>query len=69
VRALVEAIAIDIQPICQMRVLKYIGKDKEADWITHFFKEGFAGTNVQKKRALKTRKKIYMNTLPVLASF
>ncbi|KAH7047905.1 glutathione S-transferase [Linnemannia elongata] len=42
VRALVEAIAMDIQPVCQMRVLKYIGKDKEADWVSHFFKEGFA---------------------------
>ncbi|KAG0068753.1 Glutathione S-transferase zeta-1 [Linnemannia elongata] len=35
-------IAMDIQPVCQMRVLKYIGKDKEADWVSHFFKEGFA---------------------------
>ncbi|KAF9085457.1 Glutathione S-transferase zeta-1, partial [Mortierella sp. AD031] len=42
VRALVEAIAMDIQPVCQMRVLKYIGKDKEVHWVSHFFIEGFA---------------------------
>ncbi|KAG0285234.1 Glutathione S-transferase zeta-1 [Linnemannia gamsii] len=42
VRALVEAIAMDIQPVCSMRILKYIGKDKEAEWVSHFLKEGFA---------------------------
>ncbi|KAF9140509.1 Glutathione S-transferase zeta-1 [Linnemannia schmuckeri] len=42
VRALVEAIAMDIQPVCQMRILKYVGKDKESEWTSHFFKEGFA---------------------------
>ncbi|KAG0217035.1 Glutathione S-transferase zeta-1 [Mortierella sp. NVP41] len=42
VRALVEAISMDIQPVCQMRVLKYIGKDKEVHWVSHFFIEGFA---------------------------
>ncbi|KAF8944592.1 Glutathione S-transferase zeta-1 [Haplosporangium gracile] len=33
---------MDIQPVCQMRVLKYVGKDKESEWASHFFKEGFA---------------------------
>ncbi|KAF9126284.1 Glutathione S-transferase zeta-1 [Mortierella sp. 14UC] len=42
VRALVEAIAMDIQPIGSMRILKYIGKDKEAEWTSHFLKEGFS---------------------------
>ncbi|KAG9322958.1 hypothetical protein KVV02_004334 [Mortierella alpina] len=42
VRALVQAVAMDIQPVCSMRVLKYIGKDKEAEWATHFLSEGFA---------------------------
>lgn len=52
---------MDIQPVCQMRVLKYISKDKEADWVSHFFKEGFAGTSDKKqnktKRPRKTKKK------------
>jgi maleylacetoacetate isomerase len=34
---------MDIQPVCSMRILKYIGKDKEAEWTSHFLKEGFAG--------------------------
>ncbi|KAG0242119.1 glutathione S-transferase [Mortierella sp. GBAus27b] len=42
VRALVQAVAMDIQPICQMRVLKYIGKEKEPEWARHFMSEGFA---------------------------
>ncbi|KAF9961393.1 Glutathione S-transferase zeta-1 [Mortierella alpina] len=42
VRALVQAVAMDIQPVCSIRVLKYIGKDKETEWTTHFLSEGFA---------------------------
>ncbi|KAF9188355.1 Glutathione S-transferase zeta-1 [Haplosporangium sp. Z 767] len=43
VRALVQAVAMDIQPVNQMRVLKYIGKDKTSEWSQHFMSQGFAG--------------------------
>ncbi|GJJ75746.1 maleylacetoacetate isomerase [Entomortierella parvispora] len=41
VRALVQAIAMDIQPVQSMRVIKYIGKEKESQWLHHFLVEGF----------------------------
>ncbi|KAF9925477.1 Glutathione S-transferase zeta-1 [Modicella reniformis] len=42
VRSLVQAIAMDIQPICQSRVLRYIGSEKEDEWAKHFLSEGFS---------------------------
>ncbi|KAG0216240.1 Glutathione S-transferase zeta-1 [Mortierella sp. GBA30] len=42
VRAMVQAVAMDIQPVCTMRILKYIGKDRESEWTKHFLSEGFA---------------------------
>ncbi|ORZ07262.1 glutathione S-transferase [Lobosporangium transversale] len=42
VRSLVYAIAMGIQPICSIRVLKFIGKDNEEEWTKHFMSEGFA---------------------------
>lgn len=34
---------MDIQPVQSMRVIKYIGKEKEAQWLQHFLIEGFSG--------------------------
>ncbi|KAI1317392.1 Glutathione S-transferase zeta-1 [Mortierella claussenii] len=41
VRALVHAIAMDIQPIGNMRVLNYVGDEKKGEWAQHFISEGF----------------------------
>ncbi|KAF9354615.1 Glutathione S-transferase zeta-1 [Mortierella sp. AD094] len=40
VRALVQAIAMDIQPVCSIRILKYTGRG-ETDWSNHFISLGF----------------------------
>ncbi|KAF9308907.1 Glutathione S-transferase zeta-1, partial [Podila horticola] len=41
VRALVHAVAMDIQPVTNLRILKYVGDDKKAEWAKHFLAEGF----------------------------
>ncbi|KAF9583046.1 Glutathione S-transferase zeta-1 [Lunasporangiospora selenospora] len=41
VRALTLAIAMDIQPVASMRVLKYVGQDKQDEWARHFMTVGF----------------------------
>ncbi|KAG0044201.1 Glutathione S-transferase zeta-1 [Gryganskiella cystojenkinii] len=41
VRGLVQAVAMDIQPVCSMRILKYIGKEEEGEWTKHWLSEGF----------------------------
>ncbi|KAG0353387.1 glutathione S-transferase [Gamsiella multidivaricata] len=41
VRALVQTIAMDIQPIANLRILNYVGEDKKAEWAAHFLAEGF----------------------------
>ncbi|KAF9201738.1 Glutathione S-transferase zeta-1 [Haplosporangium sp. Z 27] len=40
VRALVQAIAMDIQPVCSIRILRYVDRE-EADWSNHFISLGF----------------------------
>ncbi|KAF9145783.1 Glutathione S-transferase zeta-1 [Mortierella sp. GBA39] len=41
VRALVQAVAADIQPVTNLRILKYVGDEKKAEWAKHFLAEGF----------------------------
>ncbi|KAG0210305.1 Glutathione S-transferase zeta-1 [Mortierella sp. GBA30] len=41
VRALVQAVAMDIQPVTNLRILKYVGDEKKAEWAKHFMAEGF----------------------------
>ncbi|GJJ76999.1 maleylacetoacetate isomerase [Entomortierella parvispora] len=41
VRALVDAVAMDIQPVTNLRVLVYVGDEKKAEWAKHFQAEGF----------------------------
>ncbi|KAI8362227.1 glutathione S-transferase [Mortierella sp. GBAus27b] len=41
VRAIVFAIAMDIQPIANMRILRYVGDGKSDEWGKHFITEGF----------------------------
>ncbi|KAF9113608.1 Glutathione S-transferase zeta-1 [Mortierella sp. AM989] len=44
VRSLVEAVAMDIQPVTNLRILKYVGDEKRGEWAKHFLTEGFKGT-------------------------
>ncbi|KAF8927133.1 glutathione S-transferase [Dissophora ornata] len=46
VRALVETIAMDIQPIANMRILNYVGEDKKGEWAKYFITEGFKALEV-----------------------
>ncbi|KAF9434131.1 Glutathione S-transferase zeta-1 [Entomortierella beljakovae] len=41
VRALVQAVAMDIQPVTNLRILKYVGDEKKGEWAKHFLAEGF----------------------------
>ncbi|KAG0057636.1 Glutathione S-transferase zeta-1 [Gryganskiella cystojenkinii] len=41
VRALVDAVAMDIQPPTNLRILTYVGDEKKAEWAKHFMAEGF----------------------------
>ncbi|KAG0255264.1 Glutathione S-transferase zeta-1 [Mortierella polycephala] len=41
VRALVQAVAMDIQPVTNLRILKYVGEEKKGEWAKHFLAEGF----------------------------
>ncbi|KAF9158346.1 Glutathione S-transferase zeta-1, partial [Mortierella sp. AD010] len=41
VRALVQAVAMDIQPVANLRILKYVGEEKKSEWAKHFITEGF----------------------------
>ncbi|KAF9965123.1 Glutathione S-transferase zeta-1 [Mortierella alpina] len=41
VRALVQAVAMDIQPVTNLRILNYVGDEKKAEWAKHFLTEGF----------------------------
>ncbi|KAF8980357.1 Glutathione S-transferase zeta-1 [Entomortierella lignicola] len=41
VRALVQAIAMDTQPVTNLRILKYVGEEKKGEWAKHFISEGF----------------------------
>ncbi|KAF9999182.1 Glutathione S-transferase zeta-1 [Entomortierella chlamydospora] len=41
VRALVQAVAMDIQPVANLRILKYVGEEKKGEWAKHFIIEGF----------------------------
>lgn len=34
---------MDIQPVTNLRILKYVGDDKKAEWAKHFLTEGFKG--------------------------
>lgn len=34
---------MDIQPVTNLRILKYVGDDKKAEWAKHFMSEGFKG--------------------------
>ncbi|KAF9116191.1 Glutathione S-transferase zeta-1 [Mortierella sp. AM989] len=40
VRALVQAIGMDIQPVCSIRILRYVDR-QENDWSNHFISVGF----------------------------
>ncbi|KAF9963139.1 Glutathione S-transferase zeta-1 [Modicella reniformis] len=46
VRTLVQAIATDIQPVANMRVLQYVGEEKKAEFAKHFIEEGFKAFEV-----------------------
>ena len=39
-----QAVAADIQPVTNLRILKYVGDEKKAEWAKHFLAEGFKGT-------------------------
>ncbi|KAF8946368.1 Glutathione S-transferase zeta-1 [Haplosporangium gracile] len=41
VRALVQAVAADIQPLTNLRILNYVGDEKKAEWAKHILAEGF----------------------------
>lgn len=45
VRALVEAVAMDIQPFGQIRVMNHVSSDpeKQKEWSVHWMKQGFEG--------------------------
>jgi hypothetical protein len=43
---LVQAVAADIQPVTNLRILKYVGDEKKAEWAKHFLAEGFKGSSV-----------------------
>jgi hypothetical protein len=34
---------MDIQPIANMRILRYVGSEKSDEWGKHFITEGFKG--------------------------
>ena len=34
---------MDIQPVTNLRILKYVGDDRKAEWAKHFLSEGFKG--------------------------
>ncbi|KAG0335594.1 Glutathione S-transferase zeta-1, partial [Podila humilis] len=41
VRSLVHTVAMDIQPVTNLRVLNYVGDERKAEWAKHFLTEGF----------------------------
>ncbi|KAF9352264.1 Glutathione S-transferase zeta-1 [Mortierella sp. AD094] len=41
VRSLVQAVAMDIQPVTNLRILKHVGEEKKGEWAKHFLTEGF----------------------------
>ena len=38
---MVDAVAMDIQPVTNLRILVHVGNEKKADWAKHFQVEGF----------------------------
>ncbi|KAG0354637.1 Glutathione S-transferase zeta-1 [Podila minutissima] len=54
VRALVHAVAMDIQPVTNLRILKYVGDDKKAEWAKHFLTEGFKAVEAMLEKTAGT---------------
>ena len=54
---MVQAVAMDIQPITNLRILKYVGDEKKGEWAKHFMAEGFKGKPLMQ---FKNRKKNLM---------
>ncbi|KAF9367925.1 Glutathione S-transferase zeta-1, partial [Podila verticillata] len=52
VRALVEAVAMDIQPVGQIRVMNHVSSDpeKQKEWSVHWMKQGFEALEIMLNR-------------------
>ncbi|KAG0287299.1 Glutathione S-transferase zeta-1, partial [Dissophora globulifera] len=53
VRALVQAIAMDIQPVTNLRILRYVGDDRKDEWARHFLAEGFTALEAMLQKTAK----------------
>ncbi|KAG0292897.1 Glutathione S-transferase zeta-1 [Dissophora globulifera] len=54
VRALVQAVAMDIQPVTNLRVLRYLEEDKRSAWSKHWSEEGFKAIESLLVKSAKT---------------
>ncbi|KAF9910549.1 Glutathione S-transferase zeta-1 [Lobosporangium transversale] len=53
VRALVQTVAMGIQPVTNLRILQYVGDEKKAEWAKHFLTEGFKALEAMLEKTAK----------------
>lgn len=53
VRAIAQIVAVDIQPVQNLRVLQMAGDDKKAEWGKHWIRNGFIGLEKCLKKVSK----------------